>query len=117
MGSPADSGGRPLAALLRAPRINGGALQRLKAAHLRERPLCVRCLRLGLTRVATELDHIVPMFKGGADTRDPFENRQGLCTPCHRAKTAEDMGHTTGKGCDATGLPTDPLHPWNLPPR
>lgn len=94
-------------------RINGSRLARIRTEHLTIRPLCVHCWAKGLTAAATELDHIIPYSKGGADTMDPFENRQGLCRPCHVAKTAIDMGFITGKGCDSSGLPTDPLHPWN----
>lgn len=94
-------------------RINGGALTRLRAAHFKERPLCVRCWAQGRTSAATQLDHIISLEDGGPDTMDPFENRQGLCYVCHLAKTAEDRGYITGKGCDSAGLPTDPRHPWN----
>ena len=40
--------------------------------------------------IATELDHIVPLHKGGSD--EP-ENWQGLCNECHRDKTAIDLDH------------------------
>lgn len=59
--------------------------------------------------MAVELDHIVPLFKGGADDDS---NLQGLCSPCHAAKTAEDMGYKPIGG-DGSGNPTDARHPWN----
>lgn len=63
--------------------------------------------------LAVQLDHIVPLFKGGLDfDADEGTNRQGLCEPCHDAKTAEDFGRTP-KGGDSDGIPTDPRHPWN----
>lgn len=34
-----------------------------------------------------EVDHTVPLIGGGTDTAD---NVQGLCVPCHRAKTASE---------------------------
>jgi len=53
-------------------------------------PLCVRCKEQGRITIWTELDHIVSLDKGGEDI---LENCQGLCTPCHQDKTAEDMGY------------------------
>jgi 5-methylcytosine-specific restriction protein A len=60
-----------------------------------DNPLCVACQSKGITREATELDHIVPLFKGGTNEA---ENLQGLCTECHKDKTRIDMGwrHETG---------------------
>jgi 5-methylcytosine-specific restriction endonuclease McrA len=34
-----------------------------------------------------DIDHQVPLFKGGADA---FENLQALCVPCHRNKSANE---------------------------
>jgi 5-methylcytosine-specific restriction enzyme A len=51
-------------------------------------PLCVMCLAQGIVSAATELDHILALSNGGADTA---ANRQGLCAACHRAKTLIDM--------------------------
>ena len=54
-------------------------------------PLCVHCLAQGITRQTDEIDHITPLGMGGADTD---ENSQGLCIPCHAAKSAtEDVSH------------------------
>jgi 5-methylcytosine-specific restriction endonuclease McrA len=38
---------------------------------------------------ATEVDHIVPLSRGGTDA---LENLQSLCAQCHEAKTRRDMG-------------------------
>lgn len=62
-------------------------------------------------RLATELDHVVPLFKGGDDDDS---NRQGLCRDCHTVKTAKDRGWVQRLGCDDTGRPVDPNHPWNM---
>ena len=70
-------------------RTTGRALQRKRARHFRLHPLCVRCQALGRVRVATELDHIVALINGGKDDGEV----QGLCAECHKAKTAEDLGH------------------------
>jgi 5-methylcytosine-specific restriction protein A len=87
------------------------------AAHARRRerwfiahPLCVTCTAEGRVRLARELDHIIPLHKGGEDTDD---NSQGLCRDCHAAKTRIDREWGPAKGCDADGIPTDPTHHWN----
>lgn len=46
----------------------------------------LRCLPSGV-----EIDHIVPLFKGGCDV---VSNVQVLCVSCHKAKTRIDMGYT-----------------------
>lgn len=69
-------------------RITGTTLQNIRAKHFRLKPLCVMCEAVGRTELATELDHIVPLYKGGADQD---HNRQGLCYACHKVKTAQDM--------------------------
>lgn len=62
--------------------------RRLRGAVLAAEPRCVRCLAAGRVRLATEVDHIVPLDQGGARL-DP-ENLQPLCHSCHVQKTAED---------------------------
>jgi len=88
-----------------ADRVRGRRLQRRRRRHFAAHPLCARCGR----RPATELDHIVPICRGG---RDGPPNLQGLCGACHAAKTRQDMGHRP-TGCDTRGQPTDPAHPWH----
>ena len=65
----------------------------VRARWRKSRPLCVSCEAKGIVRLWTQLDHIVPLFKGGADDDS---NRQGLCDECHAAKTGKDMagGHS-----------------------
>lgn len=63
-------------------------------------PLCVRCDAAGRITAATELDHILPLYKGGADDET---NLQGLCEQCHKDKTAEDMGHAERPKFDEAG--------------
>jgi 5-methylcytosine-specific restriction protein A len=70
------------------PRITGRPLQRIRAEHFARHPLCVACEAEGRTTPATELDHVVPLFRGG---RDDDTNRQGLCAECHAAKTLRDL--------------------------
>lgn len=73
----------------RTERIRGRDLQRLRSYWFHAKPLCVICERANRVRLATELDHILPLHKGG--TNDDA-NLQGLCTGCHADKTRKDLG-------------------------
>lgn len=63
----------------------GSVHRRLRKVVLAEEPLCRECERGGFVTATTTVDHIVPLSRGGRTERS---NMQGLCTPCHRAKTA-----------------------------
>lgn len=55
-------------------------------------PYCAACGRLTVFPSGFDLDHIVPLYKGGPDTD---ENCQVLCNGpdgCHIIKTGQDMG-------------------------
>jgi 5-methylcytosine-specific restriction endonuclease McrA len=66
-------------------RIRG--LYAIRKAHFLKHPLCAECERQGRTALATDLDHITPLWAGGHETD---VNRQGLCATCHKAKTADE---------------------------
>ncbi|AOH85736.1 hypothetical protein AWL63_19090 [Sphingomonas panacis] len=68
-------------------RKRGRAGQRDRAQVLAEEPLCRACLELGRTTASTRVDHIKPLSEGGTDDRS---NKQGLCIPCHDAKSAAE---------------------------
>ncbi len=55
--------------------------QRWITAHI----ACNQCGRVSLDN---QLDHIVPLFEGGADDES---NYQTLCVECHKVKTASEM--------------------------
>src|SRR5262245_39236077 len=79
--------------------------QVIRRRQLVRQPLCAGCP--GLVE-ATEVDHIIPIKRGGAK-RDP-NNLQSLCASCHREKTAaERYGRTwiapKNRGCDENGKP------------
>ena len=61
------------------------AWQRLRLLVLAEEPLCRSC---GASP-ATEADHIVPLSRA-SHLRLERTNVQGLCAPCHRAKTQRE---------------------------
>jgi 5-methylcytosine-specific restriction enzyme A len=70
-------------------RIRGRKLQRIRRDAFKRQPLCVECLKRGRVMPAEELDHMIPLCKGGSDTA---ENRQALCVACHATKTRKDLG-------------------------
>jgi 5-methylcytosine-specific restriction endonuclease McrA len=63
----------------------------------------VHCDAKGRVTPATELDHIIPLHKGGEDN-DP-DNWQGLCAECHKDKTAQDLGHKVKQQIGLDGWP------------
>lgn len=65
----------------RQRKANVGVLAKIKRGLLASRPFCNKC---GCRGVRLELDHIVPVYKGGLDVP---ANLQLLCVPCHSAKT------------------------------
>lgn len=77
--------------LQRTKRLRGRAGVEQRARRLAIEPLCRRCMAKGKWTVATRVDHILPLYKGGTDDD---ENCQSLCEPCHDAKTVEDAGGT-----------------------
>lgn len=74
-------------------RVNGRPWMRLRAQALeRDHGLCQACLPDSIT-LATEVDHIIPLHRGG---KDELRNLQSLCRECHRAKSAAE-GEARGK--------------------
>lgn len=76
-------------------RMAGRKLQRRRKAMWTANPHCEDCGRFVSYPHGFELDHRVPLHKGGADTE---ANSQLLCAPngCHERKTAADLGHPRG---------------------
>lgn len=72
-----------------------------KHVRARDNGLCQQCLRDRVTRVGTEIDHIIPRAHGG--THEP-ENLQLLCTDCHYHKTQAQLGNLPRGSC-AHGIP------------
>lgn len=71
-------------------RIRGRKGQELRHRRLlRTNYLCEMCQAKGITRIADEVDHIVPLDHGGKDEDD---NTQNLCRSCHDKKTRKDFG-------------------------
>lgn len=75
--------------LSRQARGYGRAHDLMRERVKTEEPLCRACLGLTPARYTPTAiaDHIIPKAEGGGDERD---NYQGLCRPCHTAKTARE---------------------------
>ncbi len=95
-------------------RLRGRAGQQQRCRRLkRTNGLCEICIEQGVTRLATVVDHIKPLAKGGSDEDS---NTRNLCGPHHRMVTADQFDQAVSRqarGCDAKGRPIDPQHPWS----
>lgn len=65
----------------------GAEWRKKRRWFLARNPLCVECQRHGRDEPATDVDHIIPKRRGGAD--EP-SNWQPLCHACHSAKTGRE---------------------------
>lgn len=84
-------------------RLRGRRLQERRSLYFAHNPLCKHCQDAGRITVATELDHIKALDNGGED--DDPNNWQGLCSDCHKTKTAKDMGYTPKQTIGIDGWP------------
>ena len=77
---------------------------RLRSRVLDAEPLCVLCRGEGLVVEAREVDHILPLHRGGTDD---WANLRGLCIPCHRRVSRAQAAERASRivGCDAEGRP------------
>ncbi len=86
--------------------------RRTRAEQLARKPLCETCLSLGRDAPATVCNHADKDSKATEEGffAGPFTSE---CAPCHDGviQAQEKRGHIIG--CDETGLPLDPDHPWN----
>ena len=76
-------------------RIKGRALQKRRLRMYLVDPYCNHCKHMTAHPRGYQIDHIVPLYKGGLDID---ENLQLLCIDCHDKKTLEDnrQGRTIG---------------------
>lgn len=75
------------------PRIRGRKWMDRRARWLQEHPLCCDCEAEGRTTVADEVDHVIPLWEGGADDETNYASR---CIPHHQAKTAREAARRAG---------------------
>ena len=91
-------------------RLRGRTLQdKRKLILKRDNGLCIHCLTAGRATIATEVDHITPLHKGGTYDDD---NLQSLCHACHATKTARDTGKKARNTVGIDGYPIGDHH-WN----
>lgn len=88
----------------RQSRGYGRAHELMRERVLREEPLCRACQAAGRVSATTIADHIVPKTDGGTDERS---NYQGLCRPCHDAKTAEEAARAQGRTTPRRAIEVD----------
>lgn len=74
-----------------------------RLAIVRDRGLCVPCLRQGRTTAFAAVDHIKPRTQGGTDALD---NLECICRDCHVFKT---QGESNGKNVRPIGLDGWPI--------
>jgi 5-methylcytosine-specific restriction protein A len=86
---PAVSGYTP------TPRERGRPWRRRRAAWLTAHPLCCKCEERGFFTRATEVDHVIPLWKGGSDDDS---NLQSLCSDDSKVKTAAEAKERAALG-------------------
>lgn len=80
----------------RASGLYGAQWERLRAAHLAENPLCVRCEAESRVTIARVVDHKVP-HRGNRELFFDPANLQSLCTPHHSSwKQRQESGGALG---------------------
>lgn len=79
----------------------GGRPWRRKVERIKVRD-AYTCRACGRVTEDGEVDHITPLARNGSDDE---ANLAYLCVPCHRAKTAREMGHKVVIGADPDGWP------------
>lgn len=82
----------------RQERTTGRKWMRMRHVVLVEEPVCKICGR----KASRQVDHIIPLSKGGTDTRD---NLQGVCDDCHDEKTAKDLNIKSSNKIGLDGYP------------
>lgn len=69
------------------PRTRGRKWMNRRERWLMDNPLCCDCQAEGKVSQGEEVDHIVPLWAGGADDESNYASR---CKPHHAAKTARE---------------------------
>ncbi len=88
---------------------NGWQWEKIRRRILKRDPLCVDCLPDHCIP-SEEVDHRIPLFKGGTDDDS---NLAGVCRLCHVVKSIEERGARQQGRPDLTGRPTAASHHWN----
>jgi len=72
-----------------------GVWKRLRLRVLYNNPFCVYCLKRGIQRPATDVDHIID-HRGDSELFHSLSNLQGLCHECHAIKTVNETNRKKG---------------------
>lgn len=76
--------------------VHGSARwQAVRLQVLRDEPLCRACAARGLTELATQVDHVIPLNAAPERAFDRT-NLQPLCSSCHAWKSAAERGGVGG---------------------
>jgi len=90
---------------------SGHAWSKIRVRILRrDCGLCQPCKREGRLTLAEQVDHIVPVAKGGGNEEG---NLQSICATCHQDKSRADLGLRVVTAFDASGMPLSVGHHWN----
>ena len=90
---------------------NSGLWHKIRARILMRDPFCVPMLTHDTKLASTQVDHIVPIHKGGSATAD--DNLQGICDDCHARKTLIENTTTQFTEFCIHGFPLyDPSGAW-----
>lgn len=85
---------------------------------LTEQPLCVNCLKEGKIRVATLVDHKIPITEENIKEYGMewlgyhMDNLQGLCHTCHRQKTRRDNSRFSDQNLAKGRKAMEDLEDW-----
>lgn len=60
----------------------------LRDMYRGQNPMCERCAKMGVTKLAQMVDHITPIKQGGG--KMDWDNLQSLCFKCHNQKTGSE---------------------------
>ena len=86
---------------------NSRRWRRLRRAVLACEPLCRCCEAAGRANAAAEVDHVVPIGRGGEEW--DRANLQPLCRACHEAKSARENAAALKRvGLDGVPLEAGP---------
>lgn len=83
------------------PRYRSARWSRLRAWVLRKEPMCRYCAKRGVATVATTVDHIEPVARGG-DFWSPV-NLASACAACNYSKADTPLDEWIAGGCDVDG--------------
>jgi len=83
-----------------------------RSAFLQANLWCKFCESFGVSKRATEVDHIISRALR-PDLTFTWSNLQGLCAPCHNSHKQREENQGFSDATASDGWPSDPRHPAN----